>query len=250
MNKFNKIFPEKNIGGFSRYDITLTFYLFLNQVIKSDHIVVDLGAGRGGQFESQKNPFVQQLQIFKGRCKKIIGIDVDEAVLSNKYMDETIVYEASSKLPFEDNSIDVIYSDWVLEHIENPKEFVSEVFRVLKPGGWFCAKTPNKWGVIGIAGSLIPNSLHNKVISVLQPDRKDEDIFPTFHRMNSIGQIKRHFSRSSWFNFSFVDGQEVGYFSNYLIPAWFCAVYNKLMPSRLGLVLFAFVQKKDEEEIK
>ena len=38
-------------------------------------------------------------------------------------------------LPFEKNLFDVVFSNHVLEHIENDKKAMSELFRVLKPGG-------------------------------------------------------------------------------------------------------------------
>jgi len=38
-------------------------------------------------------------------------------------------------LPFEENSFDIVFSNHVLEHIEDDKKAMSELFRVLKPGG-------------------------------------------------------------------------------------------------------------------
>lgn len=47
-------------------------------------------------------------------------------------------------LPFEDESFDCVVSFQVIEHIRRDKEFVSEVYRVLKPGGRFIVSTPNR----------------------------------------------------------------------------------------------------------
>jgi predicted SAM-dependent methyltransferase len=38
-------------------------------------------------------------------------------------------------LPFEENSFDVVFCNHVLEHIEDDKKAMSELYRVLKPGG-------------------------------------------------------------------------------------------------------------------
>lgn len=38
-------------------------------------------------------------------------------------------------LPFEDNTYDVVFCNHVLEHIENDKKAMQELYRVLKPGG-------------------------------------------------------------------------------------------------------------------
>ncbi|MDD2896321.1 MAG: class I SAM-dependent methyltransferase [Aliarcobacter sp.] len=39
------------------------------------------------------------------------------------------------KLPFKDNSIDVILNIAVLEHVPNPQKVINEIYRVLKPNG-------------------------------------------------------------------------------------------------------------------
>ncbi len=38
-------------------------------------------------------------------------------------------------LPFDDNTYDVVFCNHVLEHVENDKKAMQELFRVLKPGG-------------------------------------------------------------------------------------------------------------------
>lgn len=45
-------------------------------------------------------------------------------------------------LPYADNSVDFIYCGAVLEHLYNPQLAVSEMFRILKPGGSLFAETP------------------------------------------------------------------------------------------------------------
>jgi SAM-dependent methyltransferase len=41
----------------------------------------------------------------------------------------------AKKLPFKDNSVDLIFSQTFLEHPLNPEDVLSEMARVLKPGG-------------------------------------------------------------------------------------------------------------------
>ncbi len=41
----------------------------------------------------------------------------------------------AENLPFEENSLDVVYSNGVIHHIPNTKRVVEEIYRVLKPGG-------------------------------------------------------------------------------------------------------------------
>lgn len=47
-------------------------------------------------------------------------------------------------LPFEDNSYDVVFCNHVLEHIEDDKKAMSELYRVLKPGGMGIFQIPQE----------------------------------------------------------------------------------------------------------
>ena len=45
-------------------------------------------------------------------------------------------------LPFKDNIFDAVISEAVLEHVHSPNRVVSEIYRVLKPGGYICVAVP------------------------------------------------------------------------------------------------------------
>ncbi|MGB5171129.1 MAG: methyltransferase domain-containing protein [Eudoraea sp.] len=45
-------------------------------------------------------------------------------------------------LPFEDNSFDIILCNHVLEHIPDDRKAMSELYRVMKPGGWGILQIP------------------------------------------------------------------------------------------------------------
>lgn len=47
------------------------------------------------------------------------------------------------RLPVEENSIDIAISLAVIEHLREPENFISEIFRCLKPGGLIYLSTPN-----------------------------------------------------------------------------------------------------------
>lgn len=46
-------------------------------------------------------------------------------------------------IPFPDNSFDMAWSTEVIAYLENPEFFISEIRRVLKPGGTYIITTPN-----------------------------------------------------------------------------------------------------------
>jgi len=51
---------------------------------------------------------------------------------------------AGEALPYQDNSYDIVFCCDVLEHVRDVPTVLSEIFRVLKPGGIFCYDTLNR----------------------------------------------------------------------------------------------------------
>ena len=49
------------------------------------------------------------------------------------------------RLPFDDNTFDIVVSTGVLEHIRNKEECFREIHRVLRPGGYSLHVYPGKW---------------------------------------------------------------------------------------------------------
>jgi len=45
-------------------------------------------------------------------------------------------------IPFDDNSFEIIMCNHVMEHVENDIQCMSELYRVLKPGGWAIMQVP------------------------------------------------------------------------------------------------------------
>jgi SAM-dependent methyltransferase len=65
------------------------------------------------------------------------------------------VYKADARfLPFEDESFDYVYSHGVLHHCDEPQQVVSEIFRVLRPGGRFNVHVYAFWSCITLWGVL------------------------------------------------------------------------------------------------
>lgn len=46
-----------------------------------------------------------------------------------------VMVQPDGRLPVEDNSIDLVFSTQVLEHVQDPHLYLSEALRILKPGG-------------------------------------------------------------------------------------------------------------------
>jgi SAM-dependent methyltransferase len=141
-------------------------------MLQRDSVVLDIGAGAG-----YLNPYD-----FKGRCKKIVGVDLDPRVRDNPLLDEGVVHSGDS-LPFENGTFDIVFSVYVAEHIEHPLKFLAEVSRVLKPGGVYLQVTPNRLHYVPLIAAVTPHSFHEWLNA--RRGRDGGDTFPTYYRMNS-----------------------------------------------------------------
>lgn len=92
---------------------------FCNQI--ADMIILDIGCGN--------KPYKK---IFEG--KKYVGVDIEKSGHSEELKKADIYYDGHT-LPVEDNSVDLIISTQVFEHIYNIEEIIAECARVLKPHG-------------------------------------------------------------------------------------------------------------------
>ena len=81
----------------------------------------------------------------------IVAPHADTFVTMDKHRAEGLSLPANAEfvcaevppLPFGDGEFDCVISFQVIEHIRDDRRFVSEVWRVLRPGGIFVVTTPN-----------------------------------------------------------------------------------------------------------
>jgi len=105
------------------------------------------------------------------------------------------------EIPLADESADVVFSEYVMEHVEKPRETVLEAHRLLRPGGRLIWTAPNLWSYSGIVTHLTPLWFHrwvNKLLEPVQRRRAEADVFPTFFRINSIPRIRRVLSEAGF----------------------------------------------------
>jgi SAM-dependent methyltransferase len=239
-----KLYPEAAVGGYTRLDGQIEFYTRINALVDEKSRVLDFGAGRGQWALDPMPEMSRRLRTLKGRVAEVVGSDVDEVVMTNPTLDTAAVVELGAPLPFEDESFDLVIADYVLEHInrDDAQDVADDIMRVLKPGGFLAARTPNKWGMIGLGARLIPNDLHIGVLSRLQPGRKPEDVFPTRYAMNTRKHLRRLFDGQAVHVYGHVN--EPTYFGRSSTTVWHLAAgLGRLTPPRLAPTLMIFVQK-------
>ncbi len=123
---------EMEIEHFQRYQFARNFV--------KDKVVLDAACGEG-----------YGSNILVETAKQVYGLDLDEKTVlaaEKKYGSEKLKYVAGSiaKLPFEENTFDVIISFETIEHVDGDlqQNFLEEIERVLKPNGMLIMSTPNK----------------------------------------------------------------------------------------------------------
>ena len=85
--------------------------------------VLDLGSGTGAAYEQLTN-------------YETTAIDPDKKMLELNLFENKVVGSAEN-LPFEDNSFDNVFCSFVWRNVSDANKALSEVYRVLKPGGKF-----------------------------------------------------------------------------------------------------------------
>ncbi len=167
---------------YSGFDDNWDDQLFADAIrprIGPESVILDLGAGAG---------IVEALN-FRGVAAKACGVDPDERVLENPYLDEGRV-GFGEDIPYPDDTFDVVFSDNVLEHLENPQAVFDEVARVLKPGGRFLFKTPNRRHYVPLVARVTPHWFHQFYNGLR--GREPEDTFPTQYRANTLEDVRRY----------------------------------------------------------
>ena len=231
-------YPESKFGGFTDIDGSIAFFSRVNSLLKSNFVVLDAGCGRGATFDDDIS-FRKDLKVLKGKVTQVIGIDVDPEAKNNSFIDKFHLIK-NNKWPLDDSSIDLIICDNVLEHIENPELFFSEVSRVLKRGGYYCFRTPNAWSYIAIIAKIIPNKYHSKITSIVQDSRMEEDVFPTLYRCNTIGKLKRLMKKNGFDYEVYGYEAEPSYLSFSSIIYYLGVLHQRFAPQIMKAAIFRF----------
>lgn len=109
------------------------------------------------------------------------------------------------RLPYEPAFFDLVLSGHIIEHTKDPRAYLSELLRVLRPGGWLFLEFPNRFHVRELHTGLfsvewLPRPLRNGALrlaasrfSPLSPSarQKCRTIVATGLKQISIGRVKR-----------------------------------------------------------
>jgi SAM-dependent methyltransferase len=241
--------PELAAGGFRRNDHQVLFYTRVRALLGDASRVLDFGAGRGKfteRYLAQGDQFRADLIDLRTAGATVVGCDVDPVVRENPILDEAVVIDPAGRLPFPDASFDLVVAWAVLEHVVEPERWAHELARVLRPGGWICAWTPQRWGMVGVGGRLVPNRYHSAVLtSVLRKrERGEVDIFPTAYRMNTQADLERLFPTDRFLHATYPFNGPVGYVDGIPLGRTVARAYASLPGGATASYLHVFIQKR------
>lgn len=136
LEKINKILEEEPDPAYKRR----ARIIFENLELKGNEKVLEVGCGRGFYVKTLNEVWPKL---------DITGVDLNEKYLSvaKKFVNDDkvkLIKADATDLPFKDKSFDRIICSEVLEHIPDDQKAISEMHRVLKPGGIVIITVPNK----------------------------------------------------------------------------------------------------------
>lgn len=112
-------------------------------------LFVDLGSGRGEDliaiYQGLK-PELRSRVSFTGvdAISERLEIARRDSKQKNISGINFMLHDITDRLPFEDGTVDFVYSSEVVEHLPSPESFFKEIRRILKPQGYLLMTTMNQ----------------------------------------------------------------------------------------------------------
>lgn len=150
----------------------------VGKALQPESVLLDAGCGRA----------VPVLRKYIGRASRLIGVELVEFT---DVPSEIETYRADlSAIPLPDETVDVIMSRSVFEHLDDPLSAYREFARILRPGGHLIFLTANMWDYSTLIARAIPNRFHPRIVRYTE-GREEDDVFPTRYRTNTRRVVER-----------------------------------------------------------
>lgn len=169
---------------------TLRFNQEIYEGFVSDHVsrqTVWLDAGCGKHILPAWRVDAERALVNTARLA--IGCDVDEPSLRDHVTLKGRFVADLEHLPLGSESVDLVTSNMVVEHLDRPIEVFAEFARVLRGGGRLIVHTPNAYSYFVLGSRLIPRAPKLKMVRALD-GRPEGDVFPTRYRANTPRKLR------------------------------------------------------------
>jgi SAM-dependent methyltransferase len=153
---------------------------FLNAALGEDARVLDAGCGRRSR-----------LRAHRSRIAELVGIDLDSSAGSeNDALDLFLVADLCARLPFDEGTFDLVYANFVVEHLRAPEVAFREWRRVLRPDGSLVVLTSNRANPLVSAAALLP---HRARVALKRrgPRAAERDVIPAAYLANTPWRLSK-----------------------------------------------------------
>lgn len=147
--------------------------------------LLDVGGGRSCLYVPYLKP---------GTDVEIVALDIDHAELAaNEHTRLLAVADATIALPIGSDSIDVIVTSSVVEHLKAVDPFAAEAWRVLKPGGTILNVHPCRFSPFSFINRILPERVARGLLYYFFPQWRDACGFKAYYDRCWYSAMRRTF---------------------------------------------------------
>lgn len=152
---------------------------------------------------------------------EVIALDTDVDALRDNGT-STRVAGDGQRLPIATDEVDLVFSEYVFEHLPQPRAALAEIDRIIRPGGSFVVLVPNPNHYYARIADWTPFWFHRLWFRLQGIENYEEDRYPTHYEWGTLSDIRG------------IDHWELENFTSFTGPT----SYTRLLPIHFLFTLF------------